>query len=114
MRALIVRSEGPHFCAGADVKMFLDRSEAYARHQFSRALPLIIQRLEELPVPVIATVQGFCLAAGLEIAMACEIIVAGKRAEFAQVEVHIAARTAEGRVGKTYVRKGRYGWWPVI
>ncbi|BAI94977.1 enoyl-CoA hydratase [Sphingobium sp. TA15] len=98
MRALIVRSEGPHFCAGADVKMFLDRSEAYARHQFSRALPLIIQRLEELPVPVIAQVQGFCLAAGLEIAMACDIIVAGKSAEFAQVEVHIGASTFLGGI----------------
>jgi enoyl-CoA hydratase/carnithine racemase len=72
IRALLIRTEGPHFMAGADVRIFHERSAAAARALFSRALP-VFARLEDLPVPTVAAVQGVCLAAGLELALCADI-----------------------------------------
>jgi enoyl-CoA hydratase/carnithine racemase len=98
VRALLLRGTGPHFCAGADVSLFKGRSAQDARQRFSRALPRVISRLEELPIPVVAEVQGFCLAAGLEFALACDLIVAARSAQFAQVETHIGTSTLLGGI----------------
>jgi enoyl-CoA hydratase/carnithine racemase len=98
IRALLVRGGGAHFCAGANVGMFKGRSAQDARQKFSRALPRVINRLEELPFPTLAEVQGLCLAAGLEMAMACDLIIAGRSAQFAQVEVHIGTSTLLGGI----------------
>lgn len=49
IRALLIRTEGPHFMAGADVRVFHERSAADARALFSRMLP-VLARLEGLPV----------------------------------------------------------------
>src|SRR2546423_13963935 len=62
IRALLIRTEGPHFMAGADVRMFHERSAADARALFSRVLP-VFARLEDLPVPTGAAGPGALLAA---------------------------------------------------
>jgi enoyl-CoA hydratase/carnithine racemase len=105
LRALLVRGEGPNFCAGADVNIFNDVPASEARHRFSRNLP-ILHRLENLPFPTVASVQGACIAAGLELALACDLIFAAESAQFAQVEAAIGTATLLGGVQRIAERAG--------
>jgi enoyl-CoA hydratase/carnithine racemase len=105
LRALLIQAEGPHFMGGADVHIFHGKSAAQARAMFARALP-VFARLEELPFPTVAAVQGLCLAAGLELALSADIVVAGESARFAQVERHIGTTTLLGGAQRLAERAG--------
>lgn len=105
IRALLIRSEGPHFMAGADVNIFHGKSAADARAMFARAIP-VFARLEELPLPTVVAVQGLCLAAGLEVALCADIVVAAESARFAQVERHIGTTTLLGGAQRLAERAG--------
>ena len=105
IRALLIRSEGPHFMAGADMGVFHEKTAAQGRVLFSRALP-VFTRLQELPVPSVVAVQGLCLAAGLELVLCADIAVAGESARFAQVERHIGTTTLLGGAHRLAERAG--------
>lgn len=105
IRALLIRAEGPHFMGGADVSIFKGVSNAGARAMFARALP-VFQRIEDLPIPVVAAAQGLCLAAGLETVLFADIIVAAESARFAQVERHIGTTTLLGGAQRLAERAG--------
>lgn len=104
-RALVIQADGDNFSAGAHVGMFLDTSAIGARKMFSKLIPSM-QRIEDLPFPTIAVVQGMCLAAGLEIALACDQIWAGESAVFCQVEALIGAATFLGGTQRLAERCG--------
>lgn len=104
-RALLIDAAGPNFSGGANVKVFKDRDAPGARELFARGLPMIA-RLEELPFPTVASVRGLCLAAGLELALACDLIVASDTAQFAQVEASIGTSTLLGGVQRLAERAG--------
>jgi enoyl-CoA hydratase/carnithine racemase len=105
MRAMVLRSEGPTFSGGVDVKMFRGTSPAQARIMLASAFELV-SAIEQAPFPVIAAVHGLCLAAGLEIALACDLIVAAEGTQFAQVEAKIGAATFLGGVYRVAERAG--------
>ncbi len=87
LRALIVTGEGEKaFVAGADIKEMEHLSTSQAREMalFGQGL---MQRLQELPVPVIAAVNGFALGGGLELALACDFILASNKAKWGLPEV---------------------------
>jgi enoyl-CoA hydratase/carnithine racemase len=56
----------------------------------------LIAELEDAPFPIIAAVNGFCFAAGLELALACDFIFAADDTVFSQVEAKIGATTFLG------------------
>lgn len=105
VRALMLNAAGPNFCGGANVKIFQGVDHHEARAQFSKFLPMM-QRLEDLPIPTLASVHGLCLAAGLEIALCCDLIWAGESAQFAQVEALIGTTTLLGGVHRLSERAG--------
>ena len=105
IRGLLILADGPHFSGGADVRIFQGKSAAAAREMFERYIP-VIQRLEALPVPTLAAVQGFCLAAGLELALACDMIFAAQTARFSQVEALIGTTTLLGGAQRLAARVG--------
>ena len=105
LRALLVRAEGNIFSSGADVSMFQGRTPSEARERFTSHLRLIAD-LEELPFPTLAAVHGLCLAAGLELALACDLIWAAASARFGQVEASIGTTTLLGGVQRLAERAG--------
>jgi enoyl-CoA hydratase len=76
---IILRGAGRAFCAGADIKA----SFAGAPASPFNYKPGIIDRLANLPTPVIAAVHGICYGGGLELALAADLIVADGSARFA-------------------------------
>ncbi|MFM5931424.1 MAG: enoyl-CoA hydratase/isomerase family protein [Novosphingobium sp.] len=74
---VVLRGAGRAFCAGADLKVMAGVTID------PRYKPGIVERLARLPMPVIAAVHGPCYTGGLELALACDIIVADTTARFA-------------------------------
>jgi len=105
LRALMVRAEGKVFSGGADVSVFKDKTSSEARKLFTSQLRLIAD-LEELPFPTLAAVQGLCIAAGLELALACDLIWASASASFGQAEASIGTTTLLGGVHRLAERAG--------
>jgi enoyl-CoA hydratase/carnithine racemase len=74
---VVLRGSGRGFCAGADLGKI---GTAPIDPRFK---PGVIDRLSRLPQPVIAAVHGVCFTGGLELALACDFIVADLTAKFA-------------------------------
>jgi enoyl-CoA hydratase/carnithine racemase len=104
-RAILVRAEGENFSAGANVEIFLGRDEAAARELIEEFMPAI-RRFAELDVPTVAAVQGLCLAAGLEVALACDLIWAAEGAQLGLVEAVIGATPFGGGTQRLVARAG--------
>jgi enoyl-CoA hydratase/carnithine racemase len=74
---VVIKGSGKGFCAGADLKAI---GSAPIDPRFK---PRIVERLGTLPQPVIAAVHGVCYTGGLELALACDFIIADGTARFA-------------------------------
>lgn len=88
VRALVVTGEGKAFVAGADIAEMQNMSVSEATN-FSAMGQAVFSSLEALSIPVIAAVNGFALGGGCELAMSCDIILAGPKAVFGQPEVKL-------------------------
>ena len=87
LRALILTGEGEKaFVAGADIKEMQAYSGAQAREMAAGGQALM-QMIEDLPFPVIACVNGFALGGGLELALACDFMLASNKARWGLPEV---------------------------
>jgi len=104
-RAILVHAEGDNFSAGANVEMFLGRDEAAARQLLGEFMPAI-RRFGELEVPLVAAVQGLCLAAGLEVALSCDLIWAAEGTQLGLVEGVIGATPFGGGTQRLVARAG--------
>ncbi|HXF00566.1 MAG TPA: enoyl-CoA hydratase/isomerase family protein [Solirubrobacterales bacterium] len=104
-RAILVRAEGDNFSAGANVEIFLGRDEAAARELLMEFIPLI-RRFAEIPVPTVAAVRGLCLAAGLEVALSCDLIWAAEGSQLGLVEAVIGATPFGGGTQRLVARAG--------
>jgi len=90
-RAVVIAGKGKNFQAGADIK-WLDavrRSSPQENLRASRMTAEAVQRLNLIPVPTIALVQGACFGGGTGIVSACDIVIAADNAKFSIAEVRI-------------------------
>ena len=94
IRVVFVRGNGPVFCAGADVKERAGMSVDQVRARRLKAFAAY-HALESLPMPSVAVVHGAALGSGVEIAAACDFIVATPDAAFGTPEA------LRGTVGAT-------------
>ena len=76
---VILRGEGRSFSAGNDLKAIQSGEKAPSKHYQAETLDMI----ENLPQPVIAEVQGHCYTGSLELALACDLLIASDSAKFA-------------------------------
>lgn len=89
IRVLLLTGAGEKaFVAGADITEFQKMNPLEAR-QFAERGQEIFFQLEQLPIPVIAAVNGFALGGGCEIAMSCDFIYAAETAKFGQPEINL-------------------------
>lgn len=86
VRAIILTGNDRAFAAGADIAQMME-SSAVDMVNDSRAR--ILKQLTLIKKPVIAAVNGFALGGGCELAMACDMIIAGDKAMFGQPEIKI-------------------------
>lgn len=85
---VILTGGGKAFVAGADIAAMRGMSPREAQ-RFSDRGSRLFRRLEQLPIPVIAAVNGFALGGGCELAMSCDFMYASDRAKFGQPEVNL-------------------------
>jgi enoyl-CoA hydratase len=104
-RALVVRAEGKVFTGGVDVHVFDDKTPEQAQAFFDDLLR-ITHKLEDMPWPTIASVQGLCLTAGFELALACDLIWAAESARFGLVEIVVGLTPAMGGTQRVAERAG--------
>ena len=91
LRAVVIAGKGRNFQAGADIN-WLDavrRSSPQENLRASRMTAQAVQRLNLLPVPTVALVQGACFGGGTGIVAACDIVIAADNAKFSIAEVRI-------------------------
>lgn len=88
-RVLLIRGAGEKaFVAGADIKLMQSATPAELK-TFTLLGQRVMRELEALPLPVIAVVPGFAIGGGMELALACDLIMASVRASFGQAEVKL-------------------------
>lgn len=89
LRAVVLRGAGEKaFVAGADISQMQNLSAVEAE-AFAAKGQALGQLMQAFPVPIIAAIHGFALGGGCELAMACDIILAGPNARFGQPEVKL-------------------------
>lgn len=99
-RAILLNSDLKHFCAGADV----DGLGGSSGRQ--RPAADVLGRLEGVPIPTIAAVNGLALGGGFELALACDFIVAGSSARLGLVETTLGLAPLLGGVQRVVDRAG--------
>lgn len=76
------------FSSGADINIMKDITAAKAR-EFSKTGQQIFDKVETFDKPIIAAINGFALAGGLELAMACDLRIASENARLALTEINV-------------------------
>ncbi|MBV8836773.1 MAG: enoyl-CoA hydratase/isomerase family protein, partial [Alphaproteobacteria bacterium] len=96
LRAVVLKGNGKHFQAGADLKWInaVRVSPPAENLKVSRATAQAVQRLNFAPVPVIALVQGGCFGGGTGIVAACDVVIAADNALFSIAEVRWGVTSA--------------------
>ncbi len=105
VRAIVLTGGDQAFVAGADVKEFATASptDMYLRHNERLWDPIA-----HCPKPVIAAVNGLALGGGCELAMHCDIIVAGESARFGQPEVKLGLMPGAGGTQRLVRAVGKF------
>lgn len=111
LRALVIKGAGPSFSAGADLKFISERGledPAGALVPYIEKLNRVLFALEELPLATVAVVHGYCLAGGLELAMACDIVLAAEDARIGDQHINFALMPGGGNTQRLPRKLG----WP--
>jgi methylglutaconyl-CoA hydratase len=89
LRVVMLRGNGKHFQAGADLKWIngVRPKSSEENEAVSRATFEAVQRLNCLPIPTVALVQGGCFGGGTGIISACDVVIAADNALFSITEV---------------------------
>ena len=104
-RAVVLTGNEKSFAAGADIK---EMAEAGTIEMLQRGVHKLWRAIAGCPKPVIAAVSGYALGGGCELAMTCDIIVAGESARFGQPEVNIGIIPGGGGTQRLPRAVGKY------
>ncbi len=88
LKGLIIAGEGDNFTAGLDVTLLLEASTDEMRRAADKGRD-VMNRINNMPIPVIAAIKGHCIGGGFELALACHMRFAHHEATFAFPEVKI-------------------------
>ncbi|MBN2799608.1 MAG: enoyl-CoA hydratase/isomerase family protein [Deltaproteobacteria bacterium] len=103
---ILTGAGGKAFVAGADIAE-MRGFDILAAERFAEEGQRVLSRMEGLSIPTIAAVSGFALGGGCELAMACDIVLAGPRARFGQPEVKLGVIPGFGGTQRLVRRVGQ-------
>jgi len=105
VRCVVLTGNEKSFAAGADIK---EMAGATTVDMIARGTAKLWRAIAACPKPVIAAVNGFALGGGCELAMTCDIIIAGESAKFGQPEVRIGIIPGGGATQRLTRAVGKY------
>ncbi|MCU1600620.1 MAG: crotonase [Frankiales bacterium] len=88
-RAVLVTSAGNVFCSGADLVQMAPDATGLEVHESRGKIREVVLAMADCPVPVVAAVQGLCLAGGVAIVLGCDVVLAAETAAFGLPEVDL-------------------------
>ncbi len=88
-RVAVLTSAGRVFCSGADLVQMAPDSTGLEVHRSRGLLREVVLAMRDCALPVVAAVQGPCLAGGVGLALGCDLVVAADTAEFGLPEVDL-------------------------
>jgi methylglutaconyl-CoA hydratase len=112
LRAVVLRSDGANFCAGADLN-WMSRMVSYTREENIRDsahLAKMYALVNECPVPVIGRIQGAAIGGGVGLVAVCDVAIATRASKFGLSEVKLGILPAVispyviGRIGASHAR----------
>jgi enoyl-CoA hydratase/carnithine racemase len=112
-RALIITGQGRAFCAGAHLRYFTETDARIGagsfalRDRYLQPIAALFDRIETLPIPVIAAINGFALGGGCEMSLACDFRLMADHTKIGVPEVRIGALAGAGGVQKLHRLVGR-------
>lgn len=122
LRALVLRAEGKSFCAGGDLGWMREQAalDRAGKMEGAGVLARMLRRLDELPVPVIARVQGHAFGGGIGMMAVADIVIAATAATFALTETrlglipatigpYVVRRIGEGHARRIFLNGRRFG-----
>ena len=105
IRCIVLTGNDKSFAAGADIK---EMAGVGTIEMMARGTHKLWRTIAACPKPVIAAVNGFALGGGCELAMTCDIIIAGESAKFGQPEVKIGIIPGGGGTQRLTRAAGKY------
>lgn len=105
IRCIVLTGNQKSFAAGADIK---EMAGAGPMEMMQRGTDKLWRVIAACPKPVIAAINGFALGGGCELAMTCDIIIAGESARFGQPEVKIGVIPGGGGTQRLMRAVGKY------
>jgi enoyl-CoA hydratase/carnithine racemase len=84
-RCVVLTGEGDDFCSGADVSPDDSARTTLTPLSFMRTVSAAVEAVHGVPQPVVARVAGVCVGAGLNLALGCDLVVAGDDARFSEI-----------------------------
>jgi len=107
LRAVVLTGEGRRaFIGGADITAMVEIQEKVGATHFIEQVHQTCRAFRDLPVPVIARINGFALGAGLEVAASCDLRIAASSAKFGMPEVLVGIPS----VVEAALLPGLIGW----
>jgi enoyl-CoA hydratase/carnithine racemase len=89
-RVVVITGSGDRvFCSGADLSGMADDATGLERHEARSGLRELVVAIRACPLPVVARVQGLCLAGGVGLALGCDLVLASSAAQFGLPEVDL-------------------------
>jgi len=101
IKVVVITGTGKVFCAGADLKeiqVFFEGGHVKSREfdAFSQTLNRMLKKIERLNKPVIAAINGYALAGGLELVMVCDLAICSEKARLGDQHANVGLLPASG------------------
>ncbi|MBS1676718.1 MAG: enoyl-CoA hydratase/isomerase family protein [Actinobacteria bacterium] len=87
--AVVLHGAGDCFSVGADLADFPDAGDLGARRRFLAEATMALEELAALPKPTVAAVHGHCIGGGLELTLACDVVLCDATARFSAPEARV-------------------------
>jgi enoyl-CoA hydratase/carnithine racemase len=90
-RILILKGAGDHFCSGADINLFDEKTSSQEWLEAMQMVSQIVRTIREIPQPVITMMRGVAVGAGSNLALASDFVIAADNARFCEIFINIGA-----------------------